>query len=257
MAGLTGLEPDSPEARLARRMVHEVVRADIIRVTWDVEVAFAGAAAGGSGIMVIAGTGSVAFGRNARGQTARAGGYGFLIDDHGGGVSIGQAALRAVLQARDGRGPHTRLLPLITERLGDWPAIRRAVYGEGGRVLLASLVPLVARAAASHDAVARRILGAAGQALADLAAAVARRLDMREESFDLFTVGGVFAAGELVRKSLRRALRKHALRCRLRPPIFPPAIGAALLAMEAAGVPLQSAVLRQLKSTSAPEDQTR
>ncbi len=158
-----------------------------------------------------------------------------------------QAALRAVLQARDGRGPQTRLLPLITERLGDWPVIRRAVYGEGGRKLLASLVPLVVQAAAGHDAVARNILASAGRSLGDLAAAVARRLDMTEESIKLFTVGGVFAASELVRQPLRQALRDHNLRCRLCAPVFPPAIGAVLLAMEVAGVPARGAVVRQLK----------
>src|SRR2546426_9773354 len=98
--------------------------------------------------MVIAGTGPVAYGRNARGHSTRAGGYGYLIDDLGGGVRIGQAALQAALRSADGRAPPTALLPMLIARLGGWPKIRRRGYGEGGgRTLLASLVPVVGRGA--------------------------------------------------------------------------------------------------------------
>jgi len=75
--------------------------------------------------MVIAGTGSVALGRNAAGQTARAGGYGYLIDDAGGGVSIGRAALRAALRSGEGWGPKTVLADVFRAQLGGWPEIRR------------------------------------------------------------------------------------------------------------------------------------
>jgi len=86
VAGLTGLEPDSRESRTAIRILRGITRAPLVQATWDAAIAFAGASAGRAGVAVIAGTGSVAYGRNAKGHTARAGGYGYLIDDAGGGT---------------------------------------------------------------------------------------------------------------------------------------------------------------------------
>lgn len=247
VVGLTGLEPGSSMSRAAARIVREVAPARVVRVTWDGEVAFAGAAAGRPGVMVIAGTGSVAFGRNASGRTARAGGFGYLIDDQGGGVSIGQAALRAALRSTDGRGGPTALLPLIAARLGRWPRIRERVYGEtGGRTLLASLVPLVEKAARRGDPVAREILQQAGRELAELVLAVAARLEMIDEPFLVFPVGGVFAMDRLVLDPLQKTLRMRAPGCLVRQPAFPPEVGAALMALETAGVTPAPGILQRL-----------
>lgn len=250
VAGLTGLEPDSRASGTAIRIVRDISRAAVVRATWDAEIAFAGASAGRPGIMVIAGTGSVAFGRNAKGRSMRAGGFGYLIDDAGGGVSIGQAALRAALRSAEGRAPATALLPLVTARLGAWPQIRARVYGEGGgRALLASLVPLVSKAARRGDRVARGILQDAGRELGELVIAVASRLKMLDEAFPVFPVGGVFEMGRLVLDPLGKTLRKRAPRSVIRPPEFPPEIGAALMALEAAGITLEPRILRHLAAS--------
>jgi N-acetylglucosamine kinase-like BadF-type ATPase len=186
----------------------------------------------------------VALGRNASGETARAGGYGYLIDDEGGGVSIGRAALRAALRAGEGWGPSTILTGVFSRDLGGWAEIRRRVYGEGrGRALLASLVPAVETAARGGDAVARMILADAGRSLAVLASGVARRLGLHRGSFDVFIVGGVFRAGSLVTGPLRAALRRQAPGARVRSPRFPPALGAVIMAFEAAGLHLDRRVL--------------
>src|SRR3989475_6277155 len=143
--------------------------------------------------MVIAGTGSVAYGRNAEGHSTRAGGYGDLIGGRGGGVRIGQAALQAALRSADGRAPATALLPMLIARLGGWPKIRRRVYGEGGgRTLLASLVPVVARAARRGDRVARGILAEAGRELGGLVVAAAGRPGMLEGAVSVFPLRGGF-----------------------------------------------------------------
>jgi N-acetylglucosamine kinase-like BadF-type ATPase len=247
VAGLTGLEPDSQESRTAVRIIREITRAPRVHATWDAAIAFAGASAGRAGVAVIAGTGSVAYGRNAKGRIARAGGYGYLIDDAGGGMSLGRAALRAVLASADGRGPATALRPLVAARLGGWVQIRRRVYGEGGgRALLASLVPLVEKAALRGDAVAQNILQEAGHELAELVGAVASRLKMLDEAFSVFPVGGVFEMGRLVLDPLRRSLRRRAPRCLIRPPAFPPEVGAALMALEAVGVAPTPDMLQRL-----------
>jgi glucosamine kinase len=248
VAGLTGLEPDSPVSRTAVRLLRSLVRARIVRATWDAEIAFAGAAGGRPGIVVIAGTGAVAVGRRARGPLVRAGGYGFLIDDAGGGVSIGAAGLRAALRADDGRGPATALAPMLHRVLGGWPRIRARVYSEeGGRRLLAALAPVVHRAARRGDRVARAILADAGRSLAALALAVAHRTGLSGRPFDLYLVGGVFAMGPLVTAPLGRAVRAAAPRCRLRRPSLPPAAGAVVMALAAARRPVTPAVLRRLR----------
>jgi glucosamine kinase len=251
VAGITGLDPDAAESGVAVKMLRDATRARIIRATWDGHIAFAGAVGGGNGIVIIAGTGSVAVGRNAKGQMVRAGGHGYLIDDAGGGMRIGQAGLRAAMRAADGYGPATHLLPMMTVRLGAWSEIRERVYGEGGgRTLLASLAPVVEAAARRGDRVARGILGDAGRALGELVLAVAARLEMLATPFPLYAVGGVFTMGPLVLNPLRRTVRARAPRCVLRPPRFPPVIGAALMALEAAGVRVTPDVMRTLRLSS-------
>lgn len=250
VAGLTGLEPGSEESATAVRIVRGATSAEIISATWDAEIAFFGASAGRPGVMVIGGTGSVALGRNTAGETARAGGYGHLIDDAGGGVSIGRAALRAALRAGEGWAPRTVLTDTFRAQLGGWPEIRRRVYGEGrGRALLASLVPAVEEAARRGDAVARVILADAGRSLAELASGIATKLRMQYEPFDLFLVGGVFKAGRPVLGPLRTELRSRAPGARIRKPRFPPAIGAVLMALAAAGVPAGPGIARRLPAT--------
>ena len=116
----------------------------------DYAVALAGATDGGPGIVVIAGTGSVAYGENGAGEAHRAGAYGYLIDDAGSGYGVGRAALAAVLRAADGTGEDTsltgRLLALLGfASVGD---IIPAVYGGSlDRLAIAALAPVVADAA--------------------------------------------------------------------------------------------------------------
>jgi len=247
VAGLTGVEPRSNESRTAARMIRELTRAPVVHATWDAEIAYFGASAGRPGVMVIAGTGSVAYARNARGQTTRTGGYGYLIDDLGGGVKIGQAGLQAALRSADGRAPPTALLPMLTAQLGGWPKIRARIYGErGGRAFLAALVPVVARAARRGDRVARGILADAGRELGALVVAAATRLHMLHEPFPVFPVGGVFEIGQPVVDPMRAAMRTRARRAVIRPPQFAPEIGAALMALELVGITLDAGALRRL-----------
>lgn len=235
VAGLTGLEPGSPESGVATSILRKLIRADIVRATWDAEIALAGAAGNGPGIVVIAGTGSVSLGRDAEGRTARAGGYGYLIDDAGGGVSIGQSAVRSALRSLEGETAATQLAQILTAQFGEWPQMRRRVYGEdGGRALLASLVPVVAKAARQGDAVAVHILEDAGRSLARLVIAVAARLGLVKKAFDLFPLGGVFTIGRPVMEPLQSTVLSRAPRCRIRQPKYPAVMGAVFMALEAA-----------------------
>ncbi|MBI4279112.1 MAG: hypothetical protein HY660_11715 [Armatimonadetes bacterium] len=273
--GLTGMAGATREAAYAARVLRSCARVRRVRVEGDVVTAFAGATAGGPGIMVYAGTGAIAYGRNARGEETRAGGYGWLVDDAGGGFSIGQAALRAAMRAVDGRGPATVLtrdlagamgVPMepaapedsifrdgaVEEITGLWTAVRARVYGpEGGRAFVASLVPLVTRGAAAGDAVARGILAEAGRELGTLAVAAARSLGMLEGRVAVATSGGVFRAGEWVAGPMREALAQGLPGGFLTAPRFPPIVGAVLLACRDLGVTPDAAALDRLAAAAA------
>ena len=150
----------------------------------DVTIAYRSAFRPGEGVLLYAGTGSVAYHIRADGTPARAGGYGYLVDDAGAGFWIGQAGLRRVLRWVDETGsPAERpLADAVYKVLGSqhWPDIMKAVYG-GGRAGLAALAPAVAGAAHAGDEAAVEILRDAGRELARLARALLERLNRTED----------------------------------------------------------------------------
>ena len=214
--GLRGTAAARLAADLRRAVAADVVVAD------DSEIAQLGAFAGGPGIAVLAGTGSIALGRDARGGRARAGGHGYLLGDEGGGYWIGREALRAALRSRDGTGPATRLETLVPERLGsDLDGVLADVYAApSDRLRVAGLVPLVADAA-EDDAVARAILGEATEHLIALARVLQRRLG----ALLVAPVGGVFRSPAIRERFMRET--------RAVEPAGPPELGAVLLAQTA------------------------
>ena len=94
-------------------ILREIISSDQTIVTDDALIALSGATAGQPGIIAIAGTGSIAFGRSAAGQTARAGGWGYIFGDEGGAFDIVRQALRAALRFEEGWGPSTALRPAL------------------------------------------------------------------------------------------------------------------------------------------------
>jgi len=136
----------------------------------------------GRGVALIAGTGSLAWGCNAKGQTARSGGWGYLFSDEGSAFSIGRAVLNAVSRAVDGRGEQTRLVADVIEylKLSAPQEIVTAVYSqEVPRAVVANMAALGFAAAARQDNVALEILKQAAAELAAMAVVTARRLEMQ------------------------------------------------------------------------------
>ena len=171
--GLSG-GPDDKEA-----LAKETIRAERYLITHDAHIALAGATGGEPGIIVIAGTGSIVFGRNAAGVTARAGGWGYVFGDEGGAFDLVRQALRAVLRNEEGWGPPTALREALLEATGarDANQLLHLFYtDEYPRDRVAGWAKLVDQAARAGDAVAGDILGSAAQALATLTAAVRRQL---------------------------------------------------------------------------------
>ncbi len=191
--GLTGVsDAHTPEAELARQIAREVLGAEQVVVENDALVALIGAHLGQPGIIVIAGTGSIALGVNVRGQRARAGGWGWLLGDEGSAYWIGRQALRAALRAQEGWGAPTTLAGIFLQHfnLQELISVKRMVFSaDFGAQGFAALAPLAAQAAREGDPTAAGIFDQAGQELGMLAQAVAQQLG---SSLPVAPVGGAF-----------------------------------------------------------------
>ena len=182
---------------------HRVV-CDIVRrlgyrshaiVVNDAHVALVAGTGDEPGVVLISGTGSIAYGVNGEGYAARAGGWGYILGDEGSGYWIGRKALAAVVREADGRGARTALTPIMLEHfgLGRVDGLVHEVYDSKlPRQMIAKLGPLVDRARADGDVVASEILRRAGEELTGAAASVIERLGMRGMPFRVVLAGGMF-----------------------------------------------------------------
>ena len=191
------------------------------------------------GLVLVAGTGSIAYGVNARGMAARSGGWGPILADEGSGYWIGRRALAAVMRHADGRGPRTALTPMVLERLhlGRPDELVNEVYeGAERRQLVATLGPLVAQAQSGGDAVAAEILRDAASELVLAAASVVGRLEMRGDVFPTFLSGGMFRSIPWLASEVTTRLAEVAPRTTVSLLSAEPASGAVQLALaEASG----------------------
>ncbi|HEX6756629.1 MAG TPA: BadF/BadG/BcrA/BcrD ATPase family protein [Mycobacteriales bacterium] len=185
--GLAGVRSAAQAERIATA-VSERTGARVV-VGDDSDAALAGAFRGAPGIVVIAGTGSIAAGRAGDGRAARVGGHGFLLGDEGGGYWIGREAVRAALRADDGLGPPSTLTAIVAAAYGGLGDAERVVHeNPTDRAALARLLPAVAVAATNGDGEAGRILAEAAGHLAELAGALRRTLG----DLPVALSGGVF-----------------------------------------------------------------
>jgi N-acetylglucosamine kinase-like BadF-type ATPase len=205
----------------------------------DARIALTGAIGFGPGVVVIAGTGSVAIGRNEAGEEARAGGWGPLVGDEGSGYAIACAGLAAILCAFDGRGPATRMTELLQRDFDMTPSdLPRFVYAQTTNADdLARLGKLVIDAAESGDALAGGIVTRSGGELARAVLAVAGRLGLTSTDFPIAYVGGAFNAGETLLAPMREAILAAAPEARIVQPANTPVEGAARMAIRAATNP--------------------
>jgi len=215
------------------------------RIVSDAQSALAGATGCRPGVVVIAGTGSIAYGVNASGVEVRAGGWGWLLGDEGSGCTIGRNAIIAALRAFDGSGPDTMLGDMILEHLGlsemedviDW------AYGsEVEPRHFASLVPLVKEAENLGDLVAAGVMTDAGRELGSVAQAVIKRLGL-SGAFPVACSGGVFKQPHGYNESFEVTIREVAPDCVFIKPLFTPTIGSALLALRSLGISVDDGLL--------------
>jgi N-acetylglucosamine kinase-like BadF-type ATPase len=230
-SGVSG--PEAPAAKTYCEVVQEQFAVRSILIDHDARTALAGAIPSITGVIAIAGTGSIAFAMNARGASSRAGGWGYLLGDPGSAYEIGRLALAAVALAHDGAGPSTMLSSLLLRALDidQVPEITQAVYRDvSPKLRIASVCSTVAAAAASGDEVAVRIFEEAGNSLGSMACAAARKL-VPLPSLMFSGVGGVFESGDLLWKPYREAVLSEYSQAQVVSPAFPPLVGALILAL--------------------------
>jgi N-acetylglucosamine kinase-like BadF-type ATPase len=234
--GIAGVDRDD-EAQVVRAMMRRIGYKSRVVVVNDALIALVAGARDDPAIVLIAGTGSIAYGRNAAGEASRAGGWGHMIGDEGSGYWIGREALAAVMRGGDGRGPDTALTAeiLTNFNLADVSRLPRIVYDrEQPRMSVAALGPIVQRVAEQGDAVATRILERAADELVLGARSVTTRLEMRGDAFTFFLAGGVFRVVPWLAEELPRRLVEVAPRSQTEILTAEPAVGAVWLALSEA-----------------------
>lgn len=214
--GVAGSEAPTLRAEL-RDVVRDALGAARVDISHDARLLLA---AGGleHGIGLVSGTGSSAYGRALDGSELRLGGWGYLLGDEGGGYDVAVRALRAVTAAIDGRGPKTRLVAMLAERLGiqDAADIRERFQPPPSVTEIARLAETVL-AAADDDPVAGELVDAAAADLTALVEALAARLFSRPTGSDIPVVlaGGLLGPGSPLHRRVVDRLSRSAVRYRV------------------------------------------
>jgi N-acetylglucosamine kinase-like BadF-type ATPase len=248
--GLAGYYPPWHEEEV-RTTLAGVLPGLPLRLVPDLVAGWAGATGGEPGIVLTVGTGAAAYGRDARGQSARAGGWGPLLGDEGGGYWIGVELLRAVSRALDGRGPATSLTEAVRQHAacarpeaasaclepgraaGSVEEALRSVYRDAwSRERIAALCEVASRHAGAGDRVAMELFERAAPELGSLIEAVAHQLDGSARPLPISVVGGVAGVGAVLWSPLRRWVASVLPNARWSKPLGTPLDGALRLAQQ-------------------------
>jgi glucosamine kinase len=180
-----------------------------VRVTTDLEIAFEAAFDTGEGIILLAGTGSAAFGRDANGRSARAGGRGPWFSDEGSAFDMGRRAFAAVARAEEHRAHETALSKrlLAWHQAHNWDSLLERITKNPDDVFPQTF-PLVAQLADKEDAVCREILSSAATDLAELAVCIASELGWRDREIRIAKAGGVYGRSKYFDDAVESELKK-------------------------------------------------
>ncbi len=226
----------------------ETIRSKAFKITHDAEIALSGATGGQPGIVVIAGTGSIAFAKNEAGITFRAGGWGYIFGDEGGAFDIVRQALRAALAMEEGWGRTTVLRERLAKSTGvaDASELMHYWYHHFDRTRIAELALTVDLAAKDGDEAARAILATAGGQLAELARAAYGGLFRNREAVSVSYVGGVFESKALTQVFTQKV--REGTGCEAAAPVYPPAAGALIEALRLSGRVMKISGIPLIKS---------
>jgi N-acetylmuramic acid 6-phosphate etherase len=207
--GLAG--GDRPDDRAAvQEWAASVHLAEHVEVTNDAAILLTAGTPEGRGVALVAGTGSIAYGRAPDGRTARGGGWGYLLGDEGSAYALVLAGLQAVARAADGRGEPTRLTERLLAKLNltrPQELIPTIYRGGWDRAALAALAPVVL-GAADEDATAAQIVQAGARELARAVVVVIDQLGLAGRPVPLALAGGLLLGDEGYRKHVLRAIKE-------------------------------------------------
>lgn len=244
-AGLSPVQPDSVFFGMAgvvssddRRIIFQIAQnlqlapENAVGVDHDCRIALAGGLSGRPGIVLITGTGSSCYGRNAQDQDWRSGGWAHLIADEGSSYWLGIQAMRAAVRGYDGRRQPTVLLDAVMQALGldDINEIMHRLYHIGlSRAEIAALAPIVVSAARNSDQAALEIIDRGIEELVLAIYAVAKKVDLLP-SPEIVLVGGLQNVTDVFAEPLRTAILDRLPASEILTPELSPVLGACLLA---------------------------
>ena len=230
VAGIAGSSNNDVRVAL-EAILREKLNAEIV-IVGDMVIAHHAALNGAPGVLVNAGTGSIAYGRNADGDTARAGGWGFAISDEGSGHWVGRVAIATAMRCFDTRKDEGYLHHLMAALDVKQPRKLAEFANSTANPDFASIFPAVVTMAGKGDETARKILAHAGAELACLADAILARLFPATDEVAIAATGGVFRNSDAVFESFTDDLFKHYRRAKITLSEADPALGALMLARQ-------------------------
>ena len=245
-AGLTGAGRAGDQQRMRDGLVEHAKKKKVklkdIVIESDARIALEGAFKGKAGIILIAGTGSIAFGKDPEGNVHRVGGWGRILGDEGSGYAIAREALNAVTKHLDGRGKKTLITDLIARKfdLSTHEELINAVYRDGFDI--AAVTPLVIQAAEKDDVEAARILNRATFELSEHVRALLLKIEKStgaRQKVPLALIGSVITSESVLSTVLKHKITFSMPQISIIAPESPPAYGAVLLAIQSIKVTTQ------------------
>jgi N-acetylglucosamine kinase len=231
--GIAGV--DRPEDRaVVRGIMSRISFKARLLVVNDALIALRAAVPDGAGVVIVAGTGSIAYGCDRNGRAARAGGWGHVLGDEGSGYWMGRLAIRAILREADGRAAPTSLTPHILAHFAvrePQDLLHRVYRDRFEPSVIAALAGAVQTARDEGDPVAATILSRGAEELVAAAASVVRQLALTNDAFALVLSGGMFTAAPWLRDEVMRLAPAIAPRSRVLHLDVEPAVGAVRLAL--------------------------
>ncbi len=248
--GLAGVDR-SADIQVIQSLVQQLKNSNFLPITWalqssnivicnDAMIALVGGVGHGVGIVAIAGTGSIVFGRNHQGYKKRVGGWGHILGDEGSAYNIAVQGMQAALRAYDGRGLSTSLQERLKQHLGlqSIENLIEVIYQRGWGVKeIAAMAPIVDRAAAEGDEVANTIIDRAVKELVKATSVVIDAIFSPMEVFEVVTTGSVWQGSSKIRERFEASIVTKAPSAKVIFPRYEPAIGAGLLALNTLTLP--------------------
>ncbi|MBK7104556.1 MAG: ROK family protein [Ignavibacteriae bacterium] len=229
--GTTGAGRESDADKLKNAIINSAKNQNLLlnnfEVVSDARIALEGAFSGNPGSILISGTGSIMFGKDANGIIHRVGGFGRLIGDEGSGYSIGKKGLNQISKYFDGRGKETLLQKLVEENfnISDQSKLISKVYNN--ELNIQDVAPLVIQAA-NNDDLCRNILDEETNELLLHILAMTKKLNCEE--MKIVFIGGIITNESLFSKMLKEIILTFLPKVKIQDSEFPPEIGAVIMA---------------------------